>query len=225
MSKFAKSLESAVIWASLLAVGHRVSWNDVQARQLVGAEDDARICLEKITLSNGALVLAHLEERESLLVERRRVMREKASVLVALSYTILSGLLALVSMNLMSGGWALFPIVPLVMCTFLLIAHVGIDNWKNFFIENQNLAFASCRLLWTRHEVHNRDEAWRHNEEVSGFLITLYGGARTWFILGMLAMPIAAIQSSIAQSSKQAGAWVGRTCGSTAVEAPRSVGP
>jgi hypothetical protein len=206
ISKLAKSLESVVIWTALLAVGHRISWKNVQARQLVGAEDDARISLDKITLSNGELVLAHLKEREFLLVERRRVTREKASVLVALAYTILSGLLALVSLDLMSKGWTLLPIVPFAMCTFLLIAHVGIDNWKNFFIENQNLSIASCRLLWSRHEIHNRDEAWRHNEEVSGFLITLYGGARAWFILGMLAMPIAAIQSSSAPPTSDASA-------------------
>jgi hypothetical protein len=203
-SKVANALESGAIWAALAAVGHRVSWKDVQARQLVGAEDDARISMDKITLSNGAQVLAHLKERESLLAERRRVTREKASILVALSYTILSGLLALVSLNLMSAGWALLPIVPLVLCTFLLIAHVGIDSWKNFFIENENLSIASCRLSWTRHEIRNRDEAWRYNEEVSSFLIALYGGARTWFILGMLAMPIAAIQSSSARPTSDA---------------------
>jgi hypothetical protein len=204
--KLARSLESAVIWISLLAVGYRTAWKDVQARQLVGADDDARICLEKITLSNGSLVLAHLKERESVLAERRRVTREKASVLVALSYTILSILLALVSLNLMSGSWALLPVVPFAICAFLLLAHVGIDSWQDFFIENQNLPLASCRLLWTRHEIKNRDEAWRHNEEVSGFLITLYGGARTWFILGMLAMPIAAMQSSSAPSTSDASA-------------------
>lgn len=196
MSKAAKSLESGVIWVSLLAVGHRISWKHVQARQLVGAQDDARICIENITLSNGALVLAHLKERESLLAERRKVTREKASVLVALAYTILSGLFALVSLNLMSGRCALLPIVPFALCTLLLIAHVGIDSWKNFFIENPNLSIASCRLLWMRHEIKNREEAWRHNEEVSAFLVALYGGARTWFILGMLAMPLAAMQSS-----------------------------
>jgi hypothetical protein len=202
--KTGKSLESAVIWISLLAVGHRTSWKNVQARQLIGAEDDTPICLETITLSNGALVLAHLKERESVLAERRRVTREKASVLATLSYIILSVLLALVSLDLMSGYWALVPIVPFAVCTFLLIAHVGIDSWQDFFIGNQNLSIASCRLLWTRHEIKNRDEAWRHNQEVSGFLITLYGAARTWFILGMLAMPIAAIQSSNAPPTSDA---------------------
>jgi hypothetical protein len=196
VSKVAKALESLIIWITLLAVGHRISWKNVQARQLVGAVNDARISLDKITLSNAAPVLEHLKERESLLVERRRITREKTSVLVALSYTILSGLLALIGVNLMNGVWALFLIVPFAICAFLLIAQVGIDNWKSFFIKDENLSIASCRLLWTKHEIHNRDEAWRHNEEVSGFLIILYGGARMWFILGMLAMPIAALRSS-----------------------------
>jgi hypothetical protein len=101
--KATKSLENLMIWAALRALGRGVSWKAVKARRLVGAVDDTQLSLENITLSNGAQVLAHLKERESLLVERRTVSHQKASALITLSSTILSGSLALVSVRLMTA--------------------------------------------------------------------------------------------------------------------------
>jgi hypothetical protein len=151
--KATKSLENLMIWAALRALGRGVSWKAVKARRLVGAVDDTQLSLENITLSNGAQVLAHLKERESLLVERRTVSHQKASALITLSSTILSGLLALVSVRLMSGGWVLFPIIPFALCTFLLISRVGIDNWMALVIHDRDLSIMSCRLSWIRREI------------------------------------------------------------------------
>lgn len=204
--KGAKVLEDPVIWAALLVIGRGVSWKNVKARQLIGAVDDTQISLENITLSNGAQVLALLKERESLLAERSQVTRNKATNLITLSSTILSGLLALVGVKLMTGGWLLCPIIPLAVCTLLLISHVGIDEWRALVIEDRDLSVMSCRLSWIRHEIHDRDEAWKHNEEVSRFLTTVYGAARTWFTLGMLALPIPMMNSSSAPPTSDAPA-------------------
>lgn len=196
--KGAKVLENLVIWAALVVIGRGVSWENVNARQFIGAVDDTRISLEAITFSNGDRVLALFKERESLRAERTGVTREKVIALMTLSSTILSGLLALVGVNLMSGAWLLCPIIPLAVSTFLLISHIGMDNWKTLVIENRDLSVMSCKLSWIRHEIHDRDRAWRHNEEVSRFLTTVYGAARTWFALGLLALPIPMLSSSTA---------------------------
>lgn len=210
LGSFIRYIHNAVAGMLLLIVflgRYRPTWKNIQERKMADTENVKGIDISNIEEKLEDDLIKSMHDRHNTIMNQRTVLTEKLKTLLGISSFAAAAFGALSVTQVLDLWQATVPAVFFVACVILFIQFVDEDMWSFAELpsDEELKDIADGKTTWKKIQIADLNSAYQHNENVRGFLVMIYRGARIYFICGFASSLLVLFMAAPLRSKRSPG--------------------